>query len=79
MINKDLILIQILTIMKICRKKDKKSNKFSFRYKSKNLKEIKNKINEEFKKALEPKINTPKNANKSNNNSLFTKTINNEK
>ena len=58
---------------------NKDLNKFIFRYKSKNLKEIKNKINEEFKQALAPKINTPKNANNSSNNSLFTKSINNEK
>ena len=66
-------------IIKICRKKDKKSNKTSFIYKNKNSEEIKNKINEEFKQALAPKINTPKNANNSSNNSLFTKTINNDK
>ena len=56
-----------------------KSNKFSFRYKNQNSQEIKNKINEEFKQALTPKINTPKNAKNSSNNSLFTKSINNEK
>ena len=43
------------------------------------MEEIKNKINEEFKQAHASKINTPKNSNNSCNNSLFTKTINNEK
>ena len=60
-------------------KKRQKVKLIQFKYKNQNSEEIKNKINEEFKQALAPKINTPKNAYNSSNNSLFTKTINNEK